>query len=1026
MSADESSNDRRLSLLLSALMVLSMVAVGVTAFAGGAAAQQQTTPTEEVVVDADFPENNETAGEYTSIQAAIDAEGSNTLITVTAGTYNESIQIGGVSNVTIEGAGAGQSVINGMSGSDSAFTIGDNGGSPALAENISVSGFTINQNQSGTFTIDTTDTNADSNLTIEDNRIVANDSGVAAYLSGSNVLVADNNFTVEEGAEARELLATPLNPTVEKFTIEGNTFEGDLARPGQTGEGNAIELRGADSIVVDNDFNVASDGSAIYVTADDVTIQNNDLDGDYNLNDGRNSGVPAIETATALSNLHVTENQITNYYAGVQLYGAGSQATVTDARIADNTIENAYLGIGQGGDDGTQLVGNNISAQVQGVSGFNVDNMVVEDNTITVNNSTISDANQAGDPFIGNERGVDVSGDNVTVAGNDITSINTAVLVGSGATQDVVVTQNNLLGDEYGVDASSYTHTLNATANWWGSPFGPSAGSENAVQRDKQGVEVSDNVTFTPWLDAPTTDGGEPVAPVGNNDTGAVYGSISSAVTDAAAGETIVLGPVTFNESVTIDTENVTLKAANASTPPTIRYEGGENDGTPTVDVDASGVKIEDVNVIRVANDSREPKDAHAQGVLVQESHVRIEDTRIFGQGVNTTVGVDDYDRVDGLLVYDGGTPTNNVSIERVHVSGFYGGIVATVWDGQAVTDVTVEDSDIGYNVNGVVVKTHVEGVEPKYIGVGGSTIHNNSLAGAYVAGPTNAFNDSENYDYQGYDDIRAANGSLVEFAYNDFVNNNVGLASDGDGTVAALLNWWGSPDGPSVADGDGIAGSGNVAYDPFLTAPKDQVDALDENGDIETRQFASDLTLDEGVNAVAFPAPSERTLNETLDTSKIEAVYAFDNADGSWTQVTSANNPTPDALDVYVVVVEDGETAEAVMEFNNTRVNNPTPGSAEVSGGWNLVAPSQASDVDADEAFVTQNARVESTLGSPPYDVAGSQPLGTGDLAYSPYEGYWTFIDDQPGDSRIAAQTYNGITLEEFLVNVNLTEEDN
>lgn len=487
------------AVLLAALMVLSVVAMSGIGFVGSVAANEHTgsdtSPTNEVLV------NSTNSSNYDTIQEAVNQEGSNTLITVKPGVYNETVYIGesgGIDNVSIEGAGAGESIINGTDGVRT-VEIGRTSNDNVEATNISVSGFAINQNTSSSFAVETTSAST-SDITIEKNRIVANgtEAGVGAYLpDATDVRVANNTFAVEGDGEARELLAIGQGST--DVSVEGNTFDGDLARSGQESGGNALEIRASNVTVQDNDFSAATsnDGSTIFVTADNSTIDNNELVGDYTLSDGDTADdIYAVQTDGNLEDLTITENQISNYKGAIQLYGTGASETVTDTTIEGNSIEDVYFGIGQAEDTGTHVIGNDISAQVQGVSGWNTDNFVVENNTITVNSSTVGEGNT---PF-DQERAVDVSGDNVSVTENAITSTHTAVLVESDATDNVEVNQNILDAEEYGVDASEYDPTLDATENWWGATDGPSG------EDDGHGTSVSANVNYEPFLSVDQAD----------------------------------------------------------------------------------------------------------------------------------------------------------------------------------------------------------------------------------------------------------------------------------------------------------------------------------------------------------------------------------------------------------------------------------------------------------------------------------------------------------------------------------------
>jgi len=104
----------------------------------------------------------------------------------------------------------------------------------------------------------------------------------------------------------------------------------------------------------------------------------------------------------------------------------------------------------------------------------------------------------------------------VTVTGcSQILNNDFGIYVGGGYVEvtGCGIEGNHIFG-VYNEDAGNFTASstngqVNAKANWWGDPSGPFHPEDNP---DGQGDEVSDNVVYFPWLDAPCP-GGKPVAP---------------------------------------------------------------------------------------------------------------------------------------------------------------------------------------------------------------------------------------------------------------------------------------------------------------------------------------------------------------------------------------------------------------------------------------------------------------------------------------------------------------------------------
>jgi len=647
------------------------MATGGAAFAGSAAAQQQTTPTDEFIVDDD----GGTDVNYTSIQAALNNTGDGALITVREGTYNESLNISS-SNVSIQGAGIDQSVIQaaevqlgeGESRSTAVVLGSTYTENPVPIENVSISGFTIHQNTTNGGAVQTTGNAAQANLTVEDNRFVANGTtdGYGLYLPNTqNVRVANNTFAVE-GSGAVEHIATATDS--EGFVVEYNTFEGDITR---SGEGNAVEVRGTDFTVQNNDFSaVSTDGAIIADINNDLNLatvlNNNTFDqtvtvedssgtltagiygaiqpavdaasndqtvligpGTYNESvsisttnvtlEGPNAGInenrdarsdeaviagqlsvsaqnvtingvqvtpntetfnqtPAAAIIVSESDATVQNNRIGNFTVnitdieanstqGIQVFNAGNE--ITGIEIQSNSVENiTYEGSSQApsGDFGTDY-GNLYGIHVQGEIG----NTVVEENTIrnlTSGGYTLATA------VSGTDSDVTANPEEIVIKGNIYENLNAKALPatafeisGDRVNATNVKVSNNSINAPVGV-SNGASENLNATSNWWGSQNGPAAGT-NTYNDTSQGAVVSGSVEFTPWLNASTDNDGQPFAPVTNGSEGQ-FTSIQAAVDAADTDDNIEVESGTYNESVSIDTENVTLEGPNAGTAVTI------------------------------------------------------------------------------------------------------------------------------------------------------------------------------------------------------------------------------------------------------------------------------------------------------------------------------------------------------------------------------------------------------------------------------------------------------------------------
>ncbi|MFC6613997.1 surface glycoprotein [Halopenitus salinus] len=236
----------------------------------------------------------------------------------------------------------------------------------------------------------------------------------------------------------------------------------------------------ANSVIVNGvEFEELNKENAVKITGESVTINNSVFDGpstsDFNSRDGYAVWVEG-------RNAKISENEFTGFNGGVQL-------TSDSATVESNVINSDVTGIGQssGSDAIASYIANNtIDTGVQGISGWNTDDMVITNNTITVNDSEYTERGN-----FQQERSIDISGDNVSVTNNTIESTETGILVESSATADVTIRRNNVSADEFAVNASEYEHTLDATLNYWNHSEGPNAAAGNGIEGD---------VTYDPFL----------------------------------------------------------------------------------------------------------------------------------------------------------------------------------------------------------------------------------------------------------------------------------------------------------------------------------------------------------------------------------------------------------------------------------------------------------------------------------------------------------------------------------------------
>jgi len=257
----------------------------------------------------------------------------------------------------------------------------------------------------------------------------------------------------------------------------------------------------------------------------------------------------------ATSNVRIEGFHITGGYqtgghkAGIALIpGAG-------AIVKNNEIDNC-------------LGGNSWGIEV----GYNANNLQILDNNIHHNNGGIYLNPSSGHTISGNQihdnsgNGVGIGSDglsNTTLIGNTFTN----QVEGWGASAvgaNVAAYQNNFVNCADGINQYG-GQAINAELNWWGSA-------------DEADVAAAHNgaVNAVPWLDGPAP-GGNPVAPPIHNVTLNTYHSqLQAAINAATAGNTILVGPGTYNQSPNIN-KSLVLQSTAGAAATIINLQPGQN-----------------------------------------------------------------------------------------------------------------------------------------------------------------------------------------------------------------------------------------------------------------------------------------------------------------------------------------------------------------------------------------------------------------------------------------------------------------
>lgn len=999
---------------LVALMVLATVA-GVATFAGSAAASHGTSDT--IIVDGSLESTDAT--HETSIGAAVEKASSDDVIIVKNGTYggfllDKSVTVraadGAEPNVT--GDGAAVVHIDSQSGGDpagakvSGLTLKGKAdlGVEIRADGVQVTDNVIDMSASTTAVQvqgDGVDGDGVQNVRIAGNTITGTNVGVSLTEHADGVTVENNDIS--------GVALEGIGLATDTATIKGNSISGDapsiqfyLDYAGANGVKSSeaavatelIETNALSSVV----FNPSG-------TVIDGGIQNAETGTYYG------SIQAAIDAASAGDTIQIAAGTYTESLTvtqNVTLTGAGQSATVIDGGLkVDEPVDGLTLdNLTMKGDRGssrtfymdsvtTNVTVSNVTFDGEDSVGFAIyGNAFDEDVTITDSKFVnYNDGSQWGTVYVSTKTGLD----EVTFTSNDVAD-NTAMVTfhgnekasGSNITA-LTITDNTFTGTSLG-DTGASPAALSVQDSK-ATTIEDNTFSDNFahVHHVNASIETQTVVSSNEIEDAAVVFNvsTQSVAPV-------VYGTLGAAEDDATSGDGVIgLDGSTFEESLTVDTKNLTVV--------------GAGDATITGKVT---VKAAEVGLYGLTFEG----DRAGPGLAADSGNIAI--------------------LVRGA----------NANVEAVDVSGYYGGIQVS----QGGTDLSVTRStfdDVAFGIGVMADDAHIRNntITGELQGVsllgGNAYVVNNTIAvddsdlsetelddgsfdfsddnvgsralevGTYAresdeSGPTVEHNTIESTDIGVYVKSDAAPGTTITL--NNVTGARYAAYYPGTDSLDLSENYWGSADGPV-----GQTISEQVRYEPFLTAPQSEV--ADKPGKVS--QFAYDLhATGDGKTAyaVGIPAPTDRTVGEVLN-DFAGTVHMYDAEADAWVQPTASTEL--DALDVLVVVPQKGETARAVVSVAEAD-GMTSPGEADVAPGWNLVTPPQSGG--ADTAFGAATADPERVLDSfanpdeAPDDRFDKDTIDEGDSeAVTMTSGYWVYMDK---DGTVAVNVQDGATVDSFI----------
>jgi hypothetical protein len=283
----------------------------------------------------------------------------------------------------------------------------------------------------------------------------------------------------------------------------------------------------ANNVTVTNNtiYNISSQGIRVRARFGQPAIQMKDvLVRNNTVNDTGNSGIIVVGN---VENITIRRNEINGSlgptpYSLLIAKGPDAGVAPSDVTIENNTIYDGYGNIAIVGASNITISGNTITGAIPHYS---------DPNTIKGKNIYILD-----DCWWGTNN----LSTNISITNNDITNAEGyGVMIkytgggdASAMATTTTINYNNIVNNTvYGVENTITTADVNATHNWWNDTCGPGPVGPGS------GDNVTANVTYSPWLDAPYPVG-EPVGDLQSGQINLTYNQTCANVTNWTRNDT--------------------------------------------------------------------------------------------------------------------------------------------------------------------------------------------------------------------------------------------------------------------------------------------------------------------------------------------------------------------------------------------------------------------------------------------------------------------------------------------------------
>lgn len=718
-----------------------------------------------------------------------------------------------------------------------------------------------------------------------------------------------------------------------------------------------------------------------------------------------NNAFRQTSTGITITNNHITNVTTDNTTGGQDADAIGIQVLprgndVEDLQITGNVISEIEPGNAPG-DGRSEARAISIDTQFTDTSGGErgdfgqVANLSIKRNQIQYLNSEFSRA-----ITLFEDKGGDTTTDdplgpvNFTITSNTIANVTStgeyppeALFVGGYETfgQDHRVEYNNLLNVSIeNFEEESHTpDPLNATRNWWGSVSGP---AENAVVG---------SVNVNPWLDNRVDSGGDifVAATIGKEP----FSSIETAVEAADENDTIKILPGEYDEKITVDTPNVSIQGTGDDTV----INGSVALSAP--DTSLSDVQLNKSVKSKIFLDYGPAGSNNAINVVGND--VLVENVTINVEANLTQVDAGEYPEALGIEIAgdadDVDVSGNTIRVNVADANSEAGAVGVSVSDGSSAV---VAENDIAVVSDGYGFATVARGSDTQV------DIGFNKLS---------ASGDAEELNGVGFGVEDGAVAARQDIRYNEFVSVDSIEHKTGTSTLDLTLNRW-----MNISEVEFITtGGGEIAYDPVLTTP---VEDIDPNSLAQSIEYGSVLELNsDGSRSVAigFSAPPDEPIGEIFDEINITGnAFVYNNEDSTYEDISG--DYVPDVGEVVVFTTEDAVDERIIIPIETDIENEAaTPESVSLNNGWNLVATGgtigfSSATLDIAGAEVQNDLQLQAQPRQP--GLPAEEADFSSDEYTGAFEATWIFVDDEPDSDAVLATGYaENQTAEEYVMEV-------